>query len=92
MDVKHLIAAAAISGATLTFGVGVGSAAPLDPPPPCPTCDGPAAAPAPPTQGDEVLAVRARRTRQRTRRWWGAGIPATLPSGHPALIPRPLSR
>jgi hypothetical protein len=48
MDVRHFIAAAAIAGSTLTFGVGVVSAAPLDPPPPCPTCEGPAAAPAPP--------------------------------------------
>jgi hypothetical protein len=48
MDARHLIAAAAIAGSTLTFGVGVVSAAPLDPAPPCPTCDGPAAAPTPP--------------------------------------------
>ena len=33
MDVRHLIATAAIAASTLTFGVGVVSAAPLDPPP-----------------------------------------------------------
>jgi hypothetical protein len=48
MNARHLIAAAAIAGSTLTFGVGVVSAAPLGPPPPCPTCAEPPAAPSPP--------------------------------------------
>jgi hypothetical protein len=42
MYVKHMAAAAAIATgvgmATLTFGVGLVNAAPLDPPPPCPNC------------------------------------------------------
>jgi hypothetical protein len=47
MDVRHLIATAAIAAATLTFGAGVVSAAPLDPPPTCPACDGAPVAPKP---------------------------------------------
>ncbi len=51
MNIRHLIAAAAVIISTQTFGVGLASAAPLDPPPPCPTCqpgpDGPASQPAP---------------------------------------------
>ncbi|HEY1840657.1 MAG TPA: hypothetical protein VGG53_10600 [Mycobacterium sp.] len=39
MDVRQLMAAAAIASSTLTFGLGLGNAAPLDPPPPCPSCD-----------------------------------------------------
>jgi hypothetical protein len=81
MDVRHLIAATAIAGSTLTFGVGVVSAAPLDPPPPCPTCQGPAAAPAPPLKAMKCWPYGR-----------GAGVPATLSSGHPALMPRTLSR
>ena len=47
MDARHLTAAAVVVAATLTFGVGFVSAAPLDPPP-CANCDEPPALPTPP--------------------------------------------
>ncbi len=88
MDLKHLVAAAAIAASTLTFGSALAYAVPLDPPPQDPNRGRTHA----PTQGDEVLAVRSRRTWKRTRRWWGAGVPTALSAGHPALTPRAPSR
>ena len=91
MDVRHLIAAAAIVGSTLTFGVGVVRAAPLDPPPPCPTCGGPAAAPTPPLKAMKCWPSGASDP-EAHEAVVGAGVPATLSSGHPTLMPRTLSR
>ena len=87
MNVKHLLATAAIAASALTFGSALAPAAPLDPPP---TDPNPAAPPHPgaPAPGHEVLAVRARRTWQRPRRWRGAGLPAAVSPRHPALSAR----
>ena len=84
MDAKQLVAATALATSILTFGSGIAVAAPLDPPPSDPS----AASPTPPTQGDEVLAVRPRRPGQRPRRRRGAGVPAAVPTGNAALIAR----
>ena len=92
MDVRHLIAAAAIAGSTLTFGVGVVSAAPLDPPPPCPTCGGPVAAPTPPLKAMKCWPYGRVGPGSARGGGGGAGVPATLSSGHPALMPQTLSR